>query len=407
KKAITTAKVGKVLPTLNQLQTQIQAKNNTKPIDKWLFLALAYDVKNETEPNSNLYTRQPNSMGFPDLIALQPDLLLKIRKNGWCEIEISDKYAKLWPPEKIRNAIESKNTFDFTNKLAGNLLNGKPLVNLTQPIAPFISKKRYLQQIKAMQKHICQGNIYEANFCQSFVAKNAQISHPWALFNKFNSLNAAPFAGFMHVGHWQLYCGSPERFIQKTGNQIISQPIKGTPNRAAPPQLDAALAQALRQNPKEQAENVMIVDLVRNDLARMAQLGSVRVAELFGVYSFAKVHHLISTITAQLPQININFTQILQACFPMGSMTGAPKISAMQICNTLEASRRGMYAGTMGYIDPNGNFDFNVIIRSLIFNAKKQILSFQVGGAITHQSNPLAEYEECLLKATTMLDVLQ
>jgi len=200
-------------------------------------------------------------------------------------------------------------------------------------------------------------------------------------------------------------CCSPERFIHKQNHEIISQPIKGTSKRGADPTQDELLKVALKNNQKEQAENVMIVDLVRNDLGKVAIPGTVNVDELCGIYTLKTVHQMISTISATLKE-NLLFSEIIKASFPMGSMTGAPKIRAMEIIEELEFFSRGLYSGSVGYISPDGNFDFNVVIRSILYNSTTKALLYPAGGAITANSDIAKEFEECLLKAKTMKDAL-
>ena len=203
-----------------------------------------------------------------------------------------------------------------------------------------------------------------------------------------------------------LLCASPERYINKQGSSIISQPIKGTIKRdLQDSKLDNQNKTELQNSQKDKSENVMVVDLVRNDLSKISTEGSVKVEELFGIYSFPQVHQMISTITGELkPLIGLN--EILDATFPMGSMTGAPKKKVMQLIEEYEQSNRGIYSGCVGYINPQKDFDFNVVIRSIMYNEINQYLSYQVGGGITFYSDPEKEYEECLLKAEAIRKVL-
>lgn len=198
---------------------------------------------------------------------------------------------------------------------------------------------------------------------------------------------------------------SPERFLKRNGTHVVSQPIKGTARRAENMEEDEGLKEALRTDEKERSENIMIVDLVRNDLSHYASKGSVIVEELCKIYTFEQVHQMISTITASVA-LEIDSVDLIKSVFPMGSMTGAPKIAAMQLIEKLESTKRGLYSGAIGYFAPNGDFDFNVVIRSILYNAEKQFVSFSVGSAITARSVPEKEYEECLLKAKAMRTVL-
>ena len=268
-----------------------------------------------------------------------------------------------------------------------------------------LSKEEYLGKVENMLLHIHRGDIYEANFCQEFYAENV-ILDPLQVFNELNNISNPPFASFLKLENYYAMCASPERYIQKNGNRLISQPIKGTAARHSDPQIDTESAQKLSEDLKERSENIMIADLVRNDLSRTAKKGSVKVEELCEVYSFKQVHQLISTISAEL-QADASAVDALKSTFPMGSMTGAPKISAMKIIEELEESKRGLYSGAIGYFTPTADFDFNVVIRSILYNSENKYASFSVGGAITAQSKPEKEYEECMVKAKAMRQVLE
>ncbi|MEO5675183.1 MAG: anthranilate synthase component I family protein, partial [Chitinophagales bacterium] len=215
----------------------------------------------------------------------------------------------------------------------------------------------------------------------------------------------APLACFLKHGEKFLLSASPERFLKKESRKIISQPMKGTISRSNHAESDEHAKELLGTDEKEKAENVMIVDLVRNDLARSAVAGSVSVEELFGIYSFPRVHQMISTVSATLRN-DVHFTEAIRNAFPMGSMTGAPKVMAMQLIDKYEKVKRGLFSGSAGYITPGGDFDFNVVIRSLLYNRESRYLSFQTGSAITHDCNPEKEYEECLLKAQAIMSTL-
>jgi para-aminobenzoate synthetase component 1 len=193
--------------------------------------------------------------------------------------------------------------------------------------------------------------------------------------------------------------------LRKEGSKIISQPIKGTAKRLLSPIDDEKIAHDLMRDEKERAENVMIVDLVRNDLSKSSKKGSVQVEELCKVYTFKQVHQLISTVVSEVKD-DVHPVDVIKDTFPMGSMTGAPKLSAMEIMEELEETKRGLYSGTVGYFTPDGDFDFNVVIRSILYNAAERYVSLSVGSAITAKSNPERECEECLLKAKAMKYVL-
>jgi para-aminobenzoate synthetase component 1 len=268
-----------------------------------------------------------------------------------------------------------------------------------------IFKDTYFKQIRKMLKHIHRGDIYEANFCQEFYAENTAID-PLRTYQKLNEISKPPFAAFVRTDEKYLLSASPERFLKKAGEKIISQPIKGTARRGRNHSEDLRIKKDLEEDTKERAENIMIVDLVRNDLSKTGLKGSVAVEELCKVYSFKQLHQMISTVTSLVAE-NTNPVKIIREAFPMGSMTGAPKVSAMKIIEALEDSRRGLYSGAVGYFTPSDDFDFNVVIRSILYNAEKKYVSYSVGGAITSRSCPAKEYEECLLKARAMREVLE
>ena len=256
-----------------------------------------------------------------------------------------------------------------------------------------------------MLAHIHRGDIYEANFCQEFYAETAYID-PLETYKKLNAISKAPFATYFKNHKKYVLSASPERYLKKMEDLVISQPIKGTASRSENKIVDERLKIELQNNQKERSENIMIVDLVRNDLSHTANKGTVTVEELCEIYTFEQVHQMISTITSKV-DAKIPPVHIIKTTFPMGSMTGAPKISAMQIIETLEETKRGLYSGSIGYFSPSGDFDFNVVIRSILYNAEKHYVSYSVGSAITSKSEPLKEYEECLTKAKAMKEVLE
>lgn len=266
-----------------------------------------------------------------------------------------------------------------------------------------ISKEEYITKILKIKEQIQLGNIYELNFCQEYYAENVDIPYEIDTYFKLNTITQAPYSSYFKFGDFDIFCGSPERFLKKEGNKLLSQPIKGTAPRGVSEEEDVILKNNLANDPKERAENIMIVDLVRNDLSRVASVNSVRVDELCEIYSFETVHQMISSISCDLRE-GVTFTEILKATFPMGSMTGAPKLRAMELIEELESFKRGLYSGSIGYIKPNGDFDFNVVIRTLLYNQKERYLSCSVGGAITIKSDPEKEYQECLVKVKRIMD---
>ncbi len=278
----------------------------------------------------------------------------------------------------------------------------------SRPVAavPVLSRAAYLQAIAQLRRHIRRGDCYEINFCQEFVATHVSAEGR-SLYERLARLSPNPFSCYYKLGQAHLACASPERFLTRTGQQLISQPIKGTARRVLDDdKADADTKAALLASSKDRSENVMVVDLVRNDLGRICEPGSVQVTELFGVYSYPQVHQMISTIEG-ICRPNLSFSNIIRATFPMGSMTGAPKKRVMELIQAYEPTPRGLFSGSVGYIAPNGDFDFNVVIRSMRYFEDSHTLSFHVGSGITYYSQPEQEYEECLLKAAAIVQVLQ
>ncbi|MDG1398853.1 MAG: anthranilate synthase component I family protein [Polaribacter sp.] len=358
----------------------------------YIFGYISYDVKNDVE---ELFSNNLDGLGFADLFFFQPKKLFFIKGNT-----IEFQYLKMVDDE-IESDFEEISNLTFQTQ-SRNLKNKTS--NSDIKIKLRIHKDEYYAKVNKIIDHIKRGDIYEANFCQEFYAENSTIN-PAQVYEDLNNISKPPFATFLKIEHQYLLSASPERYIRKEGIKIISQPIKGTAKRLKSKIDDDKIASSLSRDIKERAENVMIVDLVRNDLSKSAIKGSVKVEELCKVYSFKQVHQMISTVVSEIYP-NTNAIDVLKTTFPMGSMTGAPKISAMKIIENLEETKRGLYSGTVGYFMPNGDFDFNVVIRSILYNEEKKYISYSVGGAITAKSNPEKEYEECLLKAKAMKYVL-
>ncbi len=352
----------------------------------WLFGYLAYDLKNNVE---DLKSSNFDGLNFPDLFFFQPKKIFLLKENELeiqylflCDDEVEDDF------EEIIQA--DSDAFQTLDKIE---------------IQQRISKDFYIEKITKMLEHIHAGDMYEANFCMEFYAENA-IINPLEKFQKLNEISQAPFSVFFKNNKQFLLSASPERYLKKVEETLISQPIKGTSKRFSDPVEDEKSKHFLENDAKERAENIMITDLVRNDLSHTAQKGSVEVVELCKIYSFLQVHQMISTITSKLDS-QYSPVDVLKTTFPMGSMTGAPKISVMKIIENLEETKRGLYSGAVGYFTPSGDFDFNVVIRSILYNQENQYVSFSVGSAITSLSIPEKEYEECLLKAKAMHEVLR
>ncbi len=347
----------------------------------WLFGHIAYDAKNALEPK--LASAHTVRHSFPDLQFFVPETVIGI--------EIGHDRLFIETIEEDPEAI-------FKALVDAPVLPQRPLPQLT--FSHRISHKEYLIKIAALREHIRNGDCYEINFCNEGFCSNVDLD-PIAAFASLNTASPAPFAACYALNGQYLMCASPERYLRKTGNHLVSQPIKGTARRSTDLIEDEALKAALYNSEKERAENVMIVDLMRNDLARSCAVGSIKVDELFGIYTFPQVHQMISTISGTLRN-DQTFADPISKSFPMGSMTGAPKVKVMELIERYEASRRGLFAGSVGYISPNGDFDFNVVIRSLFYNEATKYLSYQTGGAITWDSDAQSEWKELRLKAAAM-----
>ena len=366
----------------------------------WLFGYLSYELKNQTE--SQLSSKNLDGVECPIGHFFIPKYLFRFYE-GELELGVTK--------EVFRNEIKELLQFTDNNhpdlskaKITPPLKIGDDSVSKSR-IRERINESAYIKSVESLKQHIQRGDIYETNFCQEFYQENQSID-TIKVFRKLNDLARAPFTAYLKQDDLYLLCSSPERYLKKVGHKIISQPIKGTIRRGETESADILLKEALLWDPKERSENVMIVDLVRNDLSKIARKRSVIVEELFGVYTFEQVHQMISTVVCSVPK-NLSFHEILRATFPMGSMTGAPKFRAMELIEEHETVQRGLYSGAVGYITPLGNFDFNVVIRSIVHNAAKQYTSVQVGSAITIDCIPEYEYHECLLKAKAMLKALE
>lgn len=354
----------------------------------WMFGYLGYDLKNEVE---RLSSENPDGLQFPDLHFIVPEKLIFV-KSDRIEFEYLEEVAGHVESDKrsIFQSSESHGSSETTEQIRISLRT---------------TKDTYFERFERIQQHLQRGDIYETNYCQEFFAKDTRID-PWNCYHKLNELAGAPFSTFLRFGDQFVVSSSPERYLQRKGNTVKSQPIKGTAKRGNTVEEDNRLKAALMNDPKERSENIMITDLVRNDLSHLALAGTVKVAALCELHSFKQVHQLISTVVAEVPE-ETSLTDLIKATFPMGSMTGAPKVAAMEIAEEVEDFKRGVYSGTVGYVKPNGDFDFNVVIRSILYNAALEYVSFAVGGAITAAANAADEYEECLLKAKAMRQVLE
>jgi len=358
--------------------------------DDWLFGYLSYDLKNETE---KLKSDKFDGLEFPTLYFFVPEYIFLIKNDkldiGYLtELSCSTTAGPVF--YEIEIFVQENNETNYS----------KIEINKR------FSKEEYLSTVNKLEAHILRGDIYEANFCQEFYAETAKIN-PLDIYIKLIDISPTPFSAYYKHKEHYLISASPERFITKHSNKIISQPIKGTARRSDVKEKDEILKVALENNEKERAENIMIVDLVRNDLSKTAKKGSVNVEEFCKIYSFEQVHQMISTVSAEMDPERFDIIDVIKNAFPMGSMTGAPKIRAMELIEKYEKTKRGLYSGAIGYISPDKNFDFNVVIRSILYNEKKKYLSYIVGSAITFKSDAELEYDECLLKAEAMQKALE
>jgi para-aminobenzoate synthetase component I len=333
---------------------------------------LAYDLKNDVE---KLSSKNPPFINFPELFFF----------------EIENSF------EEKNNQLHSKSSIDIG--WIENIPN--PILPKKLNIQQAINKEAYIETVNKIKHHIIEGDVYELNYCIPFEISDIELN-PVELYFKLNDKSPNPFSGILKIDNLYILSASPERFLCKRGSKLISQPIKGTIKRTTNIELDKDI---LLSSEKEKAENVMIVDLVRNDLTKSALIGSIKVEELFGIYTFPQLHQMISTVSAELKP-DIHFVDAIKNAYPMGSMTGAPKVRAMEIIEKQEVFKRGPYSGAMGQIEANGNFDFNVLIRSIFIDVEAKKLCFNVGSAITINSDPEQEYEECLLKAKAIFETL-
>ncbi len=348
----------------------------------WLFGHIAYELitSEKRSPSS-----KENPLQFPQLFFFEPEIVIQFKKNKATIIAAH--------PQTVFDAI---------------IQTSEKKEEEETPTEVFVESKidqtAYLAIIQQLKQHIQRGDCYEINFCQEFFS-NHVTANPFTLYRKLNKVSPNPFSGLYRINDKWLICASPERYIKKEHHHIISQPIKGTlPRKPGTRHLKAEQLQLLHSE-KDKAENVMAVDLVRNDLSKICEEGSVRVDELFGIYSFPQVHQMISTISGTLKK-ETEFSDIINATFPMGSMTGAPKVKVMELIHEYEKSVRGVFSGSLGYITPDEDFDFNVVIRSIMYNQSAQYLSFQAGSGITIYSDAEKEWEECMIKAQAIKAIL-
>ena len=345
-----------------------------------VFGVFSYDLKNETE---NLTSKNSSFIDTENLYFFEPKITIKFANNAIIII-----------------AKDPDNVFLSINKLDPKKSNGTKF-----PYSPRTTKEEYISNFNAIKNNLIEGDVYEINYCIDFYNDNLPTFDPIQSYIELAKKNPSPFSSLLKYENKYIVSSSPERYLKRNNKKVISQPMKGTIKRSSDTKKDDCLKQDLLNSEKEKSENLMIVDLVRHDLSKHAIKGTVKVDELFGLYTFPKVHQLISTVSISVEE-NINSIDIIKDSFPMGSMTGAPKIKAMELIDKYENFKRGLFSGSIGYIKPNGDFDFNVLIRTLIYDKSKAYLSFSAGSAITYESNAESEYDECLLKAYTLISSL-
>ena len=355
-------------------------KNGAKD---WIFGHLSYDLKNKIE---SLSSENYDGVGFPDIFFFIPRIVIILNEN------------------ELKIGVLNENAEDIYKSFLA-LSNSLEVCTSRIGLKQRFSKAEYSLVVEKLKQHILRGDCYEINFCQEFYSEDGIID-PFLVYNNLSQLSPNPFSAFYKVNDKFLLCASPERFLKRQDDTLISQPIKGTSVRMTNESEDAGSKLELLTSKKERSENVMIVDLVRNDLSKVCKEDTVKVDELFGIYSFPQVHQMISTISGTVSSTAL-FSDIIKATFPMGSMTGAPKKRVMELIEQYEKTKRGLFSGAVGYITPEGDFDFNVVIRSILYNETKKYLSIQVGSAITFLSDAEKEYEECLAKIIAIKKVLE
>lgn len=345
-------------------------KSFQKTHKSWLFGYLGYDLKNYVE---NLDSANEDKIGLPDLYFFVPKVIVEISEpNG--EIKVI------------------KGEFDINA-----VLDREPLPTYIE-LKDRIDSERYFKKIEKAKEHIKEGDFYEINI--SHQMKYAFKGKSFDLYRAMKNAGPVPFGAYMQLDEMRICCASPERFLSNVGKKIVSQPIKGTLAKNG----KKVEPDVLKNSTKDRAENLMIVDLVRNDIGRIAEKGTVKVNSLFEIQEFETVFQMVSTIEGQLKK-GVNIVDAIAACFPMGSMTGAPKIRAMKVIEELEDYKRGLYSGAIGYMTPDEDFDFNVVIRTAIIKGEE--LFYSVGGAITSDSELVSEWDETLAKARALEKVIE
>jgi para-aminobenzoate synthetase component 1 len=328
-------------------------------------------------------SRKPCLCSFPEIYFFIPEIFILLHSD---QVQIG-----IYGPE-----AQARQIFEeiCKVKIASHRF-GHPLL-----IFPILQREQYIETVSHILQHIQRGDCYELNFCQLFTSKPLNLSP----VKTFMQLPPTPFSLCYRWEDAYLLCASPERYLLKRGQHIIMQPMKGTISRGCDENEDAQLRLSLQQSPKERAENIIVVDLVRNDLSRTAVPGSVNVIECLKIYSYPTVHQMVSTISCEMDRA-YHIGDLLATTFPMGSMTGAPKKKVLELIDRFESWPRGLYSGAAGYITPEGDMEMNVIIRSLLYTTAAQQVYYHAGSGITCYCNPEAEWEECLTKTKQLAHI--
>ena len=353
----------------------------------WSFFCLSYDLNRDVAGTTQ--HAEHDELNWPLMCLVEPEHVVTLSRIGQLEI-ISPDAKKIFADIQSGNPVGAYQT---------------PKLSMGYTRNSMTSSEHY-EKVEAIREEIAKGNMYEMNLCMETAVHHIDISDPFAFHRELLAISPTPFSSYVQLDGMHLMCASPERYIRKSDNRLHCQPIKGTSARHLDAKEDGKSREYLRHSIKERAEHVMIVDLVRNDLGRVGVTGSVTVDELCGIYGYRQVYQMVSTISCE-PQRDVDIVDIVKNTFPMGSMTGAPKQIVMEYIGQLETAARGWFSGSVGYIKPDGDFDSNVVIRSILYDENLHTAKYSVGGAITYDSDPQAEYQECLLKSSAIRQLFQ
>ncbi len=358
-------------------------------LNDWLLGYFSYNMADQLEPGLFSKTSDVN-FDFGPLSFFRPRFLIRKQGSNW----YLGYNSRVDTPASGHLFLAEVNAFPTDES---------PLALSRLVFKERVSRSQYLDAVSKLKQHILRGDIYEINYCFELFSEEAAID-PVAVFDRLMRISPMPFGVFYKQNDSYLLGASPERFLRKRGARVLSQPMKGTVKRGRHAGEDLQVMREFSASEKERAENIMIADLVRNDLSRVAARGTVRVDELCGIFSYPGLYQMVSTVSAQMHPDAVWLAPV-KAAFPMGSMTGAPKIKAMQLIDQYELTPRGLYSGAVGYITPELDYDFNVVIRSFLYNEATKYLSYSVGSAITAGCNPEEEYRECQLKAQVLKEM--